>query len=210
MRDVADPVQAEIQSVFSRIYQEGSWGRGSGPGSNPEVLGDYRLFLERFIRLNGVRTIVDVGCGDWQFSRFVDFGQARYLGLDVVDSVLEANTRAYGSDRVEFRRAPGRVADIPSADLLIMKDVLQHLPDPMILEYKALIRSRFRYALLTNSFFKGEAPLNTPIAPGDFRCLDLQAEPYRFGGAYVVEQVYPIGGVVYEHLRALLIAPAED
>ena len=195
---------SQIEAVFSKIYAEDSWGRGSGPGSNPDVLADYRAFLERIVRLNNIRTVVDVGCGDWQFSRFVNFGQAQYLGLDLVDSVVAANNAAYGSDRVEFKRAPADPNEIPSGDLIIMKDVLQHLPDEQIMVYREIIRSKFRYALITNSRRKGDDPVNIDIQPGEFRCLALNAEPYNFGGIAVVEQVYPVGPV-YEHLETLLL-----
>lgn len=195
---------SQIEAVFSKIYADDSWGRGSGPGSNPDVLADYRAFLERIVRLNDIRTIVDVGCGDWQFSRFVNFGDAQYLGLDLVDSVVAANNAAYGSDRVDFKRAPADPNDIPAGDLIIMKDVLQHLPDEQIMVYREIIRSKFRYALITNSRRKGDDPVNIDIQPGEFRCLALNAEPYLFGGVAVVEQIYPVGPV-YEHLETLLL-----
>lgn len=195
---------SQIEAVFSKIYADGSWGRGSGPGSNPDVLADYRAFLERIIRLNNIRTVVDVGCGDWQFSRFVNFGQAQYLGLDLVDSVVSANNAAYGSDRIEFKRAPADPHDIPAGDLIIMKDVLQHLPNEQIMTYREIIKTKFRYALITNSRRKGDDPVNIDIAPGEFRCLDLNAELYNFGGVAVVEQIYPLGHI-YEHLETLLL-----
>jgi len=195
---------SQVEAVFSDIYANAKWGQGSGPGSNPSVLNDYRSFLERFIRLNDIASVVDVGCGDWQFSRYVNFGGASYLGLDVVDSVVETNTQAFGSARVVFQKAPADPADIPGGDLIVIKDVLQHLSDAQIMTYRDLIRSKFRFGLITNSRIKGDVPLNIDIQPGEFRCLDLNAAPYHFGGAAVVEQVYPVGPV-YEHLVTLLI-----
>lgn len=195
---------SQIEAVFSKIYADDSWGRGSGPGSNPDVLAEYRAFVERVIRLNGIRTIVDLGCGDWQFSRYINFGEAQYLGLDLVDSVVSANKAAYGSEKVDFKRAPADLDDIPPADLIIVKDVLQHLSNEQIMSYREIIRSKFRYALITNSRRKGDVPVNIDILPGEFRCLDLNAAPYHFGGLSVVEQVYPVGPV-YEHLETLLI-----
>jgi len=42
------------------------------------VTGPYRTSLEDFIRANGVRSVLDYGCGDWQFSRLIDWQQAFY------------------------------------------------------------------------------------------------------------------------------------
>jgi len=67
--------------VFSQIYRSNVWGRGSGVGSQPENNGEYMLFLSNFIRNNGIRTVVDFGCGDWQFSKFINWGTAAYLVL---------------------------------------------------------------------------------------------------------------------------------
>jgi len=67
------------------------------------VTGPYRTSLEDFIRANGVRSVLDYGCGDWQFSRLIDWQQALYVGVDVVPKIIEENQRRYGCEQVEFR-----------------------------------------------------------------------------------------------------------
>src|SRR6478735_6812488 len=71
-------------NVFEHIYRNDLWHGGSGPGSLPSVNRPYVRFLHGFLRANQIQTVVDLGCGDWQFSRRIDWGGARYLGLDVV------------------------------------------------------------------------------------------------------------------------------
>lgn len=185
-----------MSQVFSRIYEHNEWGRGSGEGSFPEHNQRYARFLERFIRERRVRQVLDVGCGDWQFSRFVDWGGADYLGLDVVPSVIEANTRQFARSRddaqggddasgrgaIEFRVYSGDPDVLPPADLLICKDVLQHLPDADVQRFVARLRDPQRgypLALLTNCVNpKRRVTVNKDIAVGEFRYLDLRRPPF--------------------------------
>ncbi|ONG53385.1 hypothetical protein BKE38_12290 [Pseudoroseomonas deserti] len=181
--------RSAYRQAFEDVYAGPGWGGTSGPGSSPVASVDYRLFLERFIARNNIRSIVDVGCGDWQFSRYVNFGRAEYLGIDVVPHLVERNQATYGRETVRFALAPEDPARLPKADLLLMKDVLQHLPDEEIRYYRFRVVPRYRFALLTNSFTKVQMKPkhNTDVAPGRFRTVDLRAEPYKFKGAYVSE-----------------------
>lgn len=194
---------AADQDVFRRYYdpKDKTWGGGSGPGSDPYSTIEYRCFLDKFFRMNGIRTVVDVGCGDWSFSRYLDLRGVSYLGLDVVPAVVETNRREFGSSNCRFELMPDSPSSVPGGDLLLMKDVLQHLPSAHISALCKSLLPKFRFALLTNSFRKHGAPQNVDIALGGFRCLDLTAPPFSMGGAYVLE----FGSAVWERIRTLLI-----
>jgi len=198
---------AEDAEAFRKKYEEdgSDWGKNSGPGSNPYHTIDYVAFLSKFIHMNRVRTIVDIGCGDWQFSRQINFGGASYLGLDIVPSVIERNKAMHARSGVDFALMPKTPDGLPAADLLLIKDVLQHLPDAMIEVYAKLVFPRFRFCLVTNSFTKLNTPTNVDIRAGDFRCLDLTAPPFNLRGAYVLE----FSSGVWERLRTLLIQPGQ-
>lgn len=190
------------QAAFEAIYEKDEWGAGSGPGSHPYFTIEYRAFIQRFISLNAIGSIVDIGCGDWQFSRFMDFGAANYLGLDVVRPVVERNQQIYGSSRVRFDLMPDDLKKAPGGDLLLIKDVLQHLPDRDIFEFLNLVTPRFRFALITNSYQKIDSAQNLDLPNhGAFRCLDLTAAPYHVNGAYVFEY----WAQPWERIRTLLI-----
>ena len=198
-------VANEAVEAFRRHYENDSseWGNSSGPGSDAYYNIPYRAFLEQFIRNNDIRSVVDVGCGDWTFSRFVNFAGVRYQGYDVVESVVERNRTRFGSATVRFDRMPDDLAEVPAADLLIMKDVLQHLPNHEISRHRAGLFDRFPRCLLTNSYRKRDAVRNIDIHYGEFRCLDLNAAPYHFGGTYLLEFATPL----WEELRTLLYIP---
>src|SRR5436305_1188374 len=63
----------EAARVFTEIYDKNVWGFGSGHGSSLEVTSGYRQLITNFITHNAVRTVVDYGCGDWNFSRAIDW-----------------------------------------------------------------------------------------------------------------------------------------
>lgn len=184
--DRARPSTRSPADVFEDIYREDRWFGGSGPGSLPRVNRPYVRFLESFLRCNGITSVVDLGCGDWQFSRDIDWGETRYLGLDVVADIVERNRQAYGRESVAFALAPADPAQLPTADLLIAKDVLQHLSNRRILDILAAF-PKFKYALVTNCIKKSRHLLNTDIPDGDFRPLDLRLPPFGVPMACVLQ-----------------------
>lgn len=175
------------KQIFTKVYQSSEWGNGSGNGSHPSSTVEYRSFVERFISMNSVSSIIDVGCGDWQSSRFMSFGRAKYIGFDLVEFLVDRNNKEFGSDYVEFKKMPDDPEDLPQADLLIMKDVLQHLSNDYITFFRDYVFPRYKFCLITNSWKAINYGHNQEINAGMFRSLDLTAEPYLFKGAYVVE-----------------------
>src|SRR5262245_44311094 len=108
--------------IFGGIYDRGEWGNdGSGQGSNPSAAESYLPILQHVV--SNVRSVVDVGCGDWQFSRHVDWTGIRYLGLDVVSSVIEQNRARFAQPGIQFECVDVLVGRPPRADLLVCKDV---------------------------------------------------------------------------------------
>lgn len=175
-------------AVFERIYRQNVWGYGSGHGSTPQATKPYRAYLEGFIAANAVGSIIDVGCGDWQSSRLIDWQGADYLGVDVVPELVARNQREFGGPGVRFEVAPENLADLAGADLLITKDVLQHVPNTKVMELIAAL-PRFKYALLINDS-AGSEP-NGEIEPGGWRALDLRLPPFNVSGVVAYRFVIP-------------------
>ncbi|WP_416462306.1 hypothetical protein [Sphingomonas sp. VDB2] len=193
-----------LASVFSHKYDKdvSDWGGHSGSGSSPYHTMAYRMFLEQFIALNNIRSVTDVGCGDWQFSKFINYDGVSYQGYDVVPTIVAQNIALHSSDDANFDVMPDDVMDVRGGDLLIMKDVLQHLPDDVIMGFAAKLFPKFKYCLLTNSYRKLDTPQNIDIETGGFRCLDLTEAPYNVAGTYVLQFNSPL----WEELRVLLVS----
>ena len=178
-------MQSKLTEVFDGIYSRGVWGRDakgrgiSGPGSTLLATAEYRLFLEEFIRLVGIQSVVDAGCGDCGFSYQIDWGAAKYSGFDVSAEAIEiAKTRYYG-ENISLAVA-SLVEPLPPADLLLCKDALQHLPNQMIQQFitNNLCLGKYKWAIITND--KGQE--NKDIAPGGHHYLDLSLPPFNVRG----------------------------
>ena len=195
--------QAGNRGIFASIYANRSWSFGSGHGSLPAVTRSYRRYLQAFIDRPEIRRVVDLGCGDWQFSRYMDFSGVDYLGLEVVPELVAANTRAFGRTNIRFDYAPAAFADLPPADLLIAKDVLQHWPNRDIAAFLETAPAKYRYLLLTNCVRPGRHR-NTDIPLGSFRPLDLREAPFGVRA----ERVHRFFGPVTLSLRPLRLYPA--
>lgn len=168
--------------IFTEIYDKNIWG-GSGGGSTPENTVEYRALLQKFLRERNIKSVVDYGCGDWGFSNTIDWSGVSYLGLDCVESVVKSNLEKYKADNVNF----WQMAYLPPliADLLILKDVLQHWSnedidnffDRIYLNPNLVTNHPFKYILITNT--QSQTHDNENIERGQTRGLSAKFEPLK-------------------------------
>lgn len=173
-----------MREKFERIYENNEWRHGSGEGSLIVHTRHYVKFLQGFLRQHQIRSVVDLGCGDWQFSRMIDWGDIQYDGFDLVRPVIENNRKLYAKPNIAFHLHDGQHANLPPADLLIVKDVLQHWSEQSISNFLPYMR-KFRSCLVTNCINPYGPTGNEDIADGDFRPLDLRLPPFNLHAAEV-------------------------
>lgn len=166
-----------LSDRFAEIYENNEWGYGSGVGSLPLNNIEYMKFLQTFLRSNAITSVVDLGCGDWQFSQFIDWGEATYLGLDVAESVIRSNQSRFARDNITFATFKSD-DDVPDCDLVVCKDVFQLLPNETISRNLKLLKSRARFLLITNDAWPCEELTNTDVEPGGWRPVCLAREPF--------------------------------
>ena len=168
-------VPRTMSESFRDIYLLDAWGEGSGKGSTAGNTVAYREFLQKFLAVHGIRSVVDLGCGDWRFSCLIDWSGIDYLGIDAVPEVIDRNQREHG-DRVRFECRDASSCELPPADLALVKDVLQHWPNDAIRSFVSRL-AQYPYVLITNCSYE-HAQLNGDIGMGGFRPLDLTREPF--------------------------------
>lgn len=182
------------KDAFAAIYKNGEWGKDtdgngiSGSGSIPENVKPYLNFLQQFLRNRSIMSVVDIGCGDWALHRHIDFGHAKYSGFDVFEELIEKNRKRFGNDRIEFHARDAINETIPRAELLIVKDVLQHWPSSEIIKFLPKTAG-FKYALITNDIdIIDSSKNNSEIAGfGGWRPLDLGKHPFNLQGTTILE-----------------------
>jgi len=181
--------------VFTNIYETCHWGNNynpnykgsSGDGSNIHVnINTYVLFLRGFIKDNGVKTVVDLGCGDFRCGQYIydDMEDVTYYGYDAYDKVVESNKKT-SLERHNFTHLDffNKKEEIIGADLCILKDVIQHWPLADIytfLDY-LVASKKYKYILITNCC--DQKTDDTDIAPGEWRALSCNYLPLKKYGA---------------------------
>ena len=185
---------------FEQIYKNDAWGFGSGHGSLPSVTKGYRDFLQTFIDLNNIKNVVDYGFGDWQFTKFINWDRVQYTGFETVRSLVETNTKQYDAKNIKFKLTPDNMNDLPAADLIIVKDVLQHLKTADIKKFIKVALPKYKYALITNNFVPRDQ-LNIEIETGSFRPLDLRLSPYTLKATAVYKFGRPKRTYSFRHRK---------
>jgi 2-polyprenyl-3-methyl-5-hydroxy-6-metoxy-1,4-benzoquinol methylase len=174
------------KEVFSKIYKEDLWHGGSGAGSKLENVKEYVEVLQKYIDKPEVKTVLDLGCGDWQFSKFLDLSSVSYLGVDVVESVIESNSTSYSASNIKFISRDITTYEVPKADLIICKDVLQHLCNKDVVTILVKIITSSKFSLITNDFNPDNTE-NKDIDNGNYRCLDLTLSPFYLNVVTILE-----------------------
>jgi SAM-dependent methyltransferase len=179
--------QSPLTDTFNRIYAEGKWGKDvtgkgtSGTGSTLEITRQYREYVEDFMKTHAVKSVVDAGCGDWSFSSAIDWGDASYLGVDIASDVIAAVRKKHEHGKIKFQTGD-ITEDLPAAELLISKDVLQHLSNELVHKFikNNLRKGKYKWVILTND--RNSRRQNLDTVPGGYRAIDLAAPPFEVKG----------------------------
>jgi SAM-dependent methyltransferase len=129
-----------VSETFQKIYGTKAWGDNGGPfcsgaGSHGLIADQYCALVIKFIQDNQVRSVVDLGCGDFAVGkRIVEATNVRYCGIDVVPELIEHHKRTVNNPRVSFQCADITSEPLPSADLCLVRQVLQHLSNDEIMK----------------------------------------------------------------------------
>jgi hypothetical protein len=143
-----------ISEAFNEVYSKNMWKQGdaqSGVGSEGPFADRYVTLVLEYAAKYGLRTVVDGGCGDFSVGSRLVPNFDEYTALDASSVIIESNKRRYASlERVSFRVADMTAGTFPKADLILIRQVLQHLTNAQIARILAnLEASEWRRVLIT-------------------------------------------------------------
>jgi SAM-dependent methyltransferase len=152
--------------------------------------------LQSFISNNKIKSVTDVGCGDWQFSQHMYWSGITYNGFDVVESIVKDNQSKFGSKNTNFHTLSA-ISDLPKADLVVCKDVLQHLPNAEVVAYLNFFYENYKYAIITNDIRMvhisdeheialGPESINHDVPHGGYRLIRPDLSPFNFNVAVLL------------------------
>jgi len=172
-----------MNDVFDRFYLDNSWGNReskSGPGSTLLYTTNIRQEIVRFCRDKAIRSFFDAPCGDFNWMSRVEFPNfIQYIGGDVSQiAVIDAASKFAGGRRT-FRTFDITTDKFPQADLWFCRDCFFHLPFSDILRALQNFASSDVKYLFTTTHINTIGFLNTDIAAGGFRLIDLFSDPFQ-------------------------------
>lgn len=162
-------------NVFDDIYRNSVWGFQSGPGSDPVAAKPWIDTVNTLLMQPDINKVLDIGCGDWRLGEQYNLKGKHYIGIDVSDEAL-AIARKKAKHGAIFMQNDAATMEWPEADLILIKDVLQHLPNASIKIIMDNILSHAKYALICNDIGTG----NSDTHVGGHRGLNLQDAPFNY------------------------------
>jgi hypothetical protein len=179
-----------MEHIFTSIYENNGWGNNnnykykgsSGFGSEIDFNQDYIKFLKNWIKNNSIKSIVDLGCGDFKCGKLIyDNLPIKYTGYDAYKAIIDYHNENNSNDKYIFKHLDffKYKESIESADVCILKDVLQHWKNQDIYEFLDYIlqSKRFKWILICNCAFQEKD--NQDIVNGDFRPLNYNMFPLK-------------------------------
>lgn len=180
----------DLRDRFDEIYRRNEWnGRESlsGPGSGTKATRAVRAIVRDLVDELDCESVVNLGCGDDYWTPDLP----GYVGVDVASAAI-ARARSRHPERSYL------VGDVralcPPGDLVVLRDVIQHLP---LADGRAIletIRGSGSKWLLASTYLDSStrhpAPVNVDVPIGGYYCPDLVAPPFSLLGP---RRLYPDG-----------------
>ena len=174
-------MRLDHKAKFTAIYRHNLWNNEesrSGGGSTLKRTKRIRKGIVDLVQRFGVRSILDAGCGDFNWMQAVHLSGVQYIGMDIVREMIEQNRERHGSATRIFLEGDILHDTLPTVDVILCREVLFHLSDADLLKaLQNFKRSSARYLLTTHY----PNAVNRDIPTGKCRALNFTAAPFVFG-----------------------------
>lgn len=144
----------DVATTFKNIYSDKRWGGteeekfNSGAGSEDSISIRFIEFATKYIAENNIKSIVDLGCGDFRVgSKMVSPTVEKYIGIDVVEELINHHQNTYGSEIISFNCLDIINDELPEAELCVIRQVLQHLSNQQVAEILVKVR-KYKYLII--------------------------------------------------------------
>jgi SAM-dependent methyltransferase len=170
-----DPAQR-----FTTIYETHFWvddESRSGGGSNLYATEKIRKAIPGLFLKYGVRSVLDIPCGDFFWFREMKLDLDSYIGGDIVSPLIASVAEKYTSPTRSFRVMDLTRDMLPDCDLILVRDCFIHLSfEAIIAALRNITQSKIRYLLTTHY----ADAVNVDIETGFYHAVNLFAPPFNF------------------------------
>jgi SAM-dependent methyltransferase len=174
---------ANPKEIFTEYYETNFWEGSeslSGPGSGKDQTHILVKELSCLFEKLEVRSILDLPCGDWNWMQELDLSGINYFGGDIVEPLIKTNQKKFGKYFVQFRVIDIINDELPSVDLVLVRDCFIHLSNEAVFKALANIKASKSKWLLTTHFPWLHRQANEEIEIGGYRRVDLTQPPFNF------------------------------
>jgi|CXWL01.1.fsa_nt_gi SAM-dependent methyltransferase len=173
--------EADLKERFSQIYFKNIF-RGkesrSGGGSDMVQTAEIRQELPKLIQEYGIRSFMDAPCGDWHWMKETALNVEHYIGVDIVEPLIEKNRKAFGNAGTSFMCLDLAEDALPQADIIFCRDCLVHLThDEVRKVISNFKKSKSTYLLTTTFTDRNNIDL---VLENIWRPLNLEVTPFNF------------------------------
>ena len=160
------------KDAMTQIYDMHLWGGKeydfySGEGSHDaKIIVPYLEAVTAFLKShNNALTVCDLGCGDFNIGKHLTKYTKKYFAVDIVEQLIERNTSEFKADHLNFYCLDIAKDELPKADGIILRQVLQHLSNS---EIQHIIKKllHYKYIILTEHVPLGSFIPNKDIISG--------------------------------------------
>lgn len=179
------------KAVMEQIYENHLWGGNefkfySGDGSHQEdfVLPYIKVVTEFLTSFASPITVCDLGCGDFNVGKEIVPFTKHYIGIDIVKNLIDFNQANFKAENLSFQCLDIAVDELPKADCVIIRQVLQHLSNQEVQRVVDKLHN-YRFAIITEHLPDGDFTPNCDIISGQGIRLkkgsgiDLLASPFH-------------------------------
>lgn len=179
------------KAVMQQIYNQKLWGGKcfdfySGDGSHrTEIVQPYLDAVISFLSSHNNSLIVcDLGCGDFNIGKHLVEHTKHYIAIDIVEELIERNKTMFKAKNLESQCLDISKDELPAADCIILRQVLQHLSNDEILNAIEKLNN-YKYIILTEHLPVGDfEPNKDKIASQGIRIkqnsgVDLTEAPFN-------------------------------
>lgn len=178
-----------LEEKFTKVYKQNLFGgklSRSGEGSNLEQTKIIREQLPVLLKKNNVKSLVDAPCGDWYWMRNIKIDIKEYIGIDIVEDLINKNNLNYANESIKFIKSNIVKDDLPRADLILSRDCLVHLTFEDALNAIRNFKRSGSTFLLTTTFTERTSNNDLVGQYAFWRPLNLQLAPFCFPQPYEI------------------------
>jgi SAM-dependent methyltransferase len=143
------------KDAMSQVYELDLWGSNdskfySGTGSHDlAIVKPYISVINEFLkRFETPLMACDLGCGDFNVGKQLLENCKYYYAIDIVNDLIENNKKHFKYDNLEFNCLDISKDNLPKADVVFVRQVLQHLSNEEVQQTLLKLKD-YKYVIIT-------------------------------------------------------------